>query len=131
MLSPGPRAIPNPARTHSTRNCQIDQESDCGAKIMCFELQALSVQMNPEPALWMGKTVLMKRIVPTGLGLSMVLGLAACAMPIPDDPGLEDVPVFDGKPPRPRPMPPTPGSMRKPSSPCWRMAAVPGLRWTG
>lgn len=36
----------------------------------------------------------------------MILGCAACAMPIPDGPGLESVPVFDGKPAKPRPMPP-------------------------
>jgi hypothetical protein len=55
MLSAGAWAIPNPARTHRTRNCQIDQESDCGEKIMCFELRVWSVQMNPEPAQRMGK----------------------------------------------------------------------------
>lgn len=46
----------------------------------------------------------MKHIVLTGVSLSVVLGSAACAMPIPDGPGLEAVPVFEGKPARPRPM---------------------------
>ena len=48
----------------------------------------------------------MKRLVLTGLGLSTLLACAACAMPIPDGPGLEEVPVFTGAPARPNPMPP-------------------------
>jgi len=48
----------------------------------------------------------MKRIVLLGIGLFSGVAGAGCAMPIPDGPGLEQVPVFDGEPARPRPMPP-------------------------
>ena len=36
----------------------------------------------------------------------MMLACAACAMPIPDGPGLESVPAFEGEPARPWPRPP-------------------------
>lgn len=46
----------------------------------------------------------MKRLVTKAIGFFLLLGSAGCTMPIPDGAGLEQVPVFDGNPARPRPM---------------------------
>ena len=54
MFSLGEGAILHPARTLSARNYRRLWKRHCGANILCFEIRAELVLMQPGPALGMG-----------------------------------------------------------------------------